>query len=242
MLHVEHLQGLRVGLALSGGSARGIAHIGVIKALDEAGIQPAFVTGTSAGSVVGAGLAAGMDWRRLKKMAQEIFWPSLLNSRGIERFCHQQFPREFSDLALPFAAVATGLSDRQPRVLLSGNLASAINASCALAGVRWPVTREGERLKDGGMSCVLPTQACRELGADFVIASDVWAWSAFARQLGFHRDRARHQWMFPKQYLRSVQVADLVIQPRIPLSGYLPGKASVERLVRAGEEAAKAFL
>jgi NTE family protein len=237
MLDLAQLRSRRIGLALSGGSARGIAHIGVIKALEQAGIQPAIVTGTSAGSVVGAGLAAGMSWPQLEKMAKEIFWPSLLNSRGLEQFCHQQFPSNFSDLALPFAAVATGLSDRQPRVLLSGNLASAINASCALALVRWPVMRDGEKLKDGGMSCVLPAEACRALGADFVIASDVWAWSAFARQLGFGHGRPGHQWMYPRQYLRSVQAADLVIQPKIPLSGYMPGQAAVERLVRAGQEA-----
>lgn len=242
MLDLNHLRSLRVGLALSGGSARGIAHIGVIKALEEAGIRPCVVTGTSVGSLVGAGLAAGMGWQGLTRMANEVFWPSLLNGRGIESFCRQRLPSDFSDLSLPFAAVATAIPDRQTRVLNTGNLASALNASCALAVLRWPVVRDGEKLKDGGISCVLPTEACRKLGAEFVIASDVWGWNAFARQLGFDHSRRRSQWFYPNHYLRSVQSADLVIQPHVPVSGYLPSRSSTERLIRAGEIAAKKAL
>ncbi|MFI5104842.1 MAG: patatin-like phospholipase family protein, partial [Terriglobales bacterium] len=242
MLDLSHLRSLRVGLALSGGSVRGIAHIGVIKALAELGIHPCVVTGTSAGSLVGAGMAAGMGWQGLTAMAHDVFWPSLLNGRGIESFCRQRLPLEFADLSLPFAAVATATADRQPRVLLAGNLASAINASCALVGLRWPVLREGEKLKDGGISCVLPTEACRKLGAEFVIASDVWGWSAFARQLGFDHARRGNQWFYPNHYLQSVQAADLVIQPRVPLTGYVPGRRSTERLIRAGEVATRQIL
>src|SRR5713226_4855961 len=117
MLELNQLRSSRVGLALSGGSARGIAHIGVIKALAEKGIHPCVVSGTSAGSLVGAGLAAGMGWHGLAAMARDIFWPSLLNGRGLENFCRERLPRDFSDLSLPFAAVATALADREPRVL-----------------------------------------------------------------------------------------------------------------------------
>jgi NTE family protein len=72
---LQKLESRRVGLALSGGSVRGIAHIGVIKALSEAGIRPHIVAGTSVGSLVGAGLASGMTWQDLAQMAREVFWP-----------------------------------------------------------------------------------------------------------------------------------------------------------------------
>lgn len=79
-----HLEGRRVGLALSGGSVRGIAHIGIVKALAEYGIKPAVVAGTSVGSIIGAGIAAGMDWQQLKEMAEAVFWPSLLNGGKLD--------------------------------------------------------------------------------------------------------------------------------------------------------------
>ncbi len=75
-LFVRNEAGIRkIGLALSGGSVRGIAHIGVLKALSEAGIQPAIIAGTSVGSLVGAAIAAGLKWPDILKMAREVFWP-----------------------------------------------------------------------------------------------------------------------------------------------------------------------
>ena len=73
-----------MGLALSGGAVRGLAHIGVIKALDEIGIKPRVVAGTSVGSIIGAALAAGKDWREIADMARTIFWPSLLRGQTLE--------------------------------------------------------------------------------------------------------------------------------------------------------------
>ena len=226
-----------IGLALSGGSVRGIAHIGVIKALTESGIQPAVVVGTSVGSLIGAGFAAGMSWHELKRMAEAVFWPSLLNGERLERFCNKYLPSSFADLRLPFAAVATALPAKQTVVLTSGELAPAISASCAMLVVRRPVSLNGYRLKDGGISCVLPSRPCRGLGAEFVVASDVWAFSAFCRGLGLapgHR-RARH--VYPKQYLDAVEAAGLVIQPDIPIRVYVPGCLSVNQLIATGEKA-----
>ncbi|MBZ5522908.1 MAG: patatin-like phospholipase family protein [Acidobacteriia bacterium] len=236
MFRLHDLQSRRVGLALSGGSVRGIAHIGVIKALEEAGIPPQVVSGTSAGSLIGAGLAAGMSWRDLARMAHEVFWPSLLHGRTLERFCSRQFPSDFEGLALPFAAVATIMPSRRPLTLKSGKLASAISASCAIRSRR-RVAREGHMLKDGGLACVLPSAACRELGADFIIASDVWALSAFLRGVGLTHTHSRMQRAWPRQYLHAVREADLLVQPQIPLGVYLPAKVSVERLIAAGEAA-----
>src|SRR5437868_12964525 len=91
----------RIGLALSGGGIRGIAHIGVVKVLAEFGLTPSIVAGTSIGSFIGAGIASGMNWQELAGMARDIFWPSLLHSSSLERFCARRFPLSFAELKIP---------------------------------------------------------------------------------------------------------------------------------------------
>lgn len=236
---LRELREVRVGLALSGGAVRGLAHIGVVKALDEAGVRPTFVAGTSVGSLVGAALAAGMGWREIASMARAVFWPSLLNGRRLERFCSEHLPETFAHLSLPFAAVATAVPSRQTVVMTSGHLASAVSASCAIPALRRPVSRDGMRLLDGGISCVLPTLACRELGAEFVIASDVWELSSLLRSAGCHPSHELKGRAYPFHYRLAVGHADLLVHPRVPLSGYLPGAAAVERMIRVGEQAAR---
>jgi NTE family protein len=223
----------RVGLALSGGGVRGLAHIGVIKALSELGIQPAVIAGTSAGSLVGAGLAAGMDWQELRAMAHAVFWPTLLNGKLLERFCEQQLPATFEQLRYPFAAVTTEFPARRPVILTEGRLASAISASCALRIIRRPVRRAGLKLKDGGYTCVLPAKACRDLGAELVISSDVWELSSLLRAFGCKPEHP----LFPQHYREAVQKTDWLIQPAIPFSSYVPNVTSIERLIAAGERA-----
>jgi NTE family protein len=229
---------LAVGLALSGGSVRGIAHIGVIKALEDSGIAPAVIVGTSVGSLIGAGVASGMSWRELKRMAEAVFWPSLLHGGRLERFCRQYFPPSFADLRLPFAAVATDVRWKRTVVLRTGPLAPAISASCAMRVVRRAVPLDGERLKDGGITCVLPTLECRSLGAEFVIGSDVWEFGAFFRDLGLPHSHRHARRVYPSHYLKSVHGADVLVQPNIPMQAYVPGGVSVEKLIAAGERAA----
>jgi NTE family protein len=221
---------------------RGIAHIGVMKALAEHGIRPSMVVGTSAGSIIGAGIAAGMDWRELKEMAEAVFWPSLLNGGKLEQFCCRHLPPGFSDLSLPFAAIATTLSGKRTVILRTGKLAPAISASCSVRVVRRPVSLNGERLKDGGISCVLPSLECRQLGADFIIGSDVWEYSAFLRsmKLPHHHQRARH--LYPNHYKDAIRGTDMLVQPDIPISVYVPGLISVDRLIAAGEAATRRVL
>jgi NTE family protein len=115
------LQNKRVGLALSGGAVRGLAHIGVIKALREVGIKPAVVTGTSVGSIIGAALAAGMDWREMADMARSIFWPRLLHGKTLEQFSAQHLPATFEHLETRFAAVVTVLPSNKPLTHSSGD-------------------------------------------------------------------------------------------------------------------------
>jgi NTE family protein len=240
---LNSLRDKRVGLALSGGAVRGLAHIGVIKALEEEGIRPAAVTGTSVGSIIGAALAAGMRWQEMAYMAKSVFWPKLLNGKSLERFATKYLPAKFDQLQMPFAAIATHIPANQSVPLTSGDLPSAISASCALRLLRRAVKREGLQLKDGGFSCVLPTQVCRELGAEIVIGSDVWEWSSIMRSLG-HSPTSSH-WSvraYPSHYRSALTHADIHVQPTIPASGYVPGAFAVERMIAVGERATKAAL
>jgi NTE family protein len=226
-----------IGLALSGGSVRGLAHIGVIKALTDFGIRPSIIAGTRAGSLIGAGVAAGLDWSDLARMANSVFWPGLLNGRNLERFCARHLPVTFAHLRLPFAAVATDFQSKRVVTITEGDLASAISASCALRIIRRSVIREGRRLKDGGIVCVLPALVCRELGAEVVISSDVWELSSLSRSLGILPSDPRANRVFPAHYLAALQYTDLLIQPDIPMAGYVPGKNAVGRMIAAGEAA-----
>lgn len=235
---IQLLRSSRVGLALSGGSVRGLAHIGILKALAELGIRPAIITGTSVGSIVGAAVAAGMEWHEIASMARSVFWPGLLHGGRLERFCEKHFPETFAQLSLPFAVLATVLPSKQVITITEGHLASAISASCALRVVRRPVLRMGQRLKDGGIACVLPALACRELGAEFVIASDVWELSSLLRGLGLHPMTPRGQRLYPAHFRNAVRYTDLLIQPAIPTAGYMPVAAAIERMIAAGEQAA----
>lgn len=242
MSGLHHLRSCRVGLALSGGSVRGLAHIGVAKALSDYDIKPSAITGTSAGSLIGAALAAGMTWEEVAALARNVFWPKLLHGESLQRFCTEYLPKTFTDLRIPFAAVATELPTKRTIVITEGDLASAISASCALRVVRRSVRWNGKRLKDGGIACVLPSVACAPLGTEFIIGVDVW-------EIGFLLRRMRiapaHPWadhIYPAHYRAALQQTDLLIQPNIPWSGYLANSQALERMILAGEHAARTAL
>jgi len=242
MIGLHQLRSSRVGLALSGGSVRGLAHIGVVKVLAEAGIRPAVITGTISGSLVGAMLAAGMEWSEIASIARKTFWPRLLHGAMLERFCVEHLPATFAGLKFPFAAIATELPGRRTTIITRGELASAISASCALRGVRRPVTREGIRLKDGGIVCVLPSEACRAMGADFIVGSDVWEVSSLLRGFGIDAHHPQANRTYPSHYHAAVRHTDLLIHPKVPLAGYLPGPVAIERMISAGENATRLAL
>src|SRR5581483_7008286 len=239
---LNQLRSRRIGFALSGGSVRGLAHLGVVKALTETGFTPTIITGTSVGSLIGAMLAAGLKWNEIASLARGVFWPKLLHGEALERFCAEHLPATFSDLKIPFAAVATELPKKRALVIAEGNLASAISASCALRVVRRPVRRAEKRLKDGGICCVLPSEACRLMGADFVVGSDVWEFSSLLRGFGIDPYHSRADRTYPSHYRSAVAETDLLIQPRIPLAGYLPSHAAIDRMISAGENAARLTL
>jgi len=221
---------------------RGLAHIGVVKALSEAGIRPTVITGTSAGSLIGALIAAGMDWSEIASLARKTFWPGLLHGETLERFCAEHLPATFADLKLPFGAITTELPARRAVTITKGELASAISASCALRAVRRPVKREGKRLKDGGIACVLPSEACRAMGADFVVGSDVWEISSLLRGIGIDPHHPRASLTYPSHYHSAVRSTELLICPKVPLAGYLIGPVAIELMILAGEDATRLAL
>lgn len=221
---------------------RGLAHIGIIKALTDAGIRPEVIAGTSAGSLIGAAFAAGMHWEELREMACSVFWPSLLTRSGLERFCSRHLPATFNDLKIPFVAIATALPYKRPLTMSAGPLASALSASCAMRVVRRPVIRNGHRLKDGGIACVLPAAACRNLGAELVIGSDVWELSSALRTLGLDPAHPRTGRAYPAHFRAALRQTDLLIQPDIPAAGYVPGAKAVDLMIEAGERAARRAL
>jgi len=174
-----------VGLALSGGVARGNAHIGVLRVLEQHNIPIDYIAGTSAGSLVAAAYAAGMTVDEITAIARAMRWRDIgrvtISRLGVqsnarmEEFTRARLPvNRFEELRIPLAVVATDLKSGSAVILTEGDVAFAVRASCALPGWYVPVTDEhGRQLVDGGLVANIPTAAVRALGADIVIAVDV---------------------------------------------------------------------
>ncbi|HMG75945.1 MAG TPA: patatin-like phospholipase family protein [Pyrinomonadaceae bacterium] len=178
----------RVGLALSGGAARGMAHIGVLRALEESAIPIDAIAGASAGALVGGLYAAGLSIAQLEAMARKFRWRhmgrmgfsrlGLQSNAPMERFLRANLPiTRFEDLPLPFAALATDLTTGTAVVMRDqGELPFAIRASVCLPAFYVPVRDpDGRLLVDGGLVANLPISYTRDLGADIVIGVDVGA-------------------------------------------------------------------
>jgi NTE family protein len=175
-----------IGLALSGGAARGIAHVGVLRALQDHNIPINCIAGTSAGSLVGGAFASGMTVDEIEALSRSLRWRhlgrltlsrhGLQSNQRLESFIRKRLPKtKFEELAMPFAVVATDLKTGTPVVMRDkGDVAFAIRASCTIPGWYVPVTdSEGRKLVDGGLVSVIPATVARSLGADIVIAVDV---------------------------------------------------------------------
>lgn len=171
-------------MALGGGAAKGFAHIGVIKMLEANGFTPAVVSGTSAGSVVGALYASGMNAFELQEKAVALDEAKIrdlqLSSGGLvlgqklEDYVNEQVQRKPLDrLAKPFVAVATRLEDGERTVFARGNTGQAVRASSSVPGVFQPVSIGKFHFVDGGIVSPVPVDAARQLGADVVIAVDI---------------------------------------------------------------------
>lgn len=176
----------RIGLALGGGAARGFAHVGVIQVLEEAGLHPHYVAGTSAGSLVAALYASGKSPQELRRVAETMEeaeitdWMLPLLNRGalrgeaLAKYVNTQVGgKSIEQMKIPLGIVATDLRNGEVVTFRRGNTGSAVRASSAVPAVFQPV-RIGEReYVDGGLVAPVPVKQAREMGANFVIAVDI---------------------------------------------------------------------
>jgi len=218
---------IRIGLALGGGAAKGFAHIGVIKMLEASGIHPDVVAGTSAGSVVGALYASGMDAFTLQEQAFSLdeakirdvgfFGGGLVKGELLEDYVNTLVnKRPIQGLRLPFAAVATNLQTGDRAVFVSGNTGQAVRASSSIPGVFQPTDINGVPYVDGGVVSPVPVDAARQLGADIVIAVDISAKASRTRPEGMMGVVGQSiTIMGQKLGEQELARADVVIRPKV---------------------------
>lgn len=175
---------IRIGLALGGGAAKGFAHIGVIKMLEANGLRLEVVSGTSAGSVVGALYASGMDAFQMQQQAfaldeakirdVSLFSGGVVKGQKLQDYVNELVgQRPIERMKKPFAAVSTQLETGERTVFTRGNTGQAVRASSSIPGVFEPVSIGRWHYVDGGIVSPVPVDAARQLGADFVIAVDI---------------------------------------------------------------------
>ena len=174
----------RIGLALGGGAARGFAHIGVIQVLEDAGIRPDLVVGTSAGSLVAALYAAGRSGSELARVALAMDesaitdWSfpgrGMIRGDALARYVREQTGgRSIEQLPLPLGIVATDLDNGQAMLFQRGDVGLAVRASSAVPAVFQPVSIGGREYVDGGLVSPVPVRFARQMGAELVIAVDI---------------------------------------------------------------------
>jgi len=171
----------RIGLALGGGFARGLAHVGVLKALEEAGIVPDFIAGTSVGAVIGAAYCSGVSAKELEEIASIVRFKDfarytisrfgLCTNDRMTGFLHRILKvKTFEELRIPLAVTATDFVTGEPMVFTSGKLVDPVRASCAYPGVFLPVQVEGKLMVDGLLGHAVPAQPLKQMGANRVAA------------------------------------------------------------------------
>lgn len=177
----------KIGLALGGGAARGLAHIGVLEVLQKEGIPIDMVAGTSAGAIVGALYAQGKDVDQIKSLAQDF------GSRKLAHFVDPYLPKSgfirgkkiqgllvsyiggirFSDMRIPFACVATDIETGEEVVIDQGSVSEAVRASISIPGIFAVARWKGRYLVDGGVVNPVPVNVLKRMGASFIIAVNV---------------------------------------------------------------------
>jgi len=242
----------RIGLALSGGAARGMAHVGVLRAFVEHQLKIDCIAGTSAGSLVGGAFASGLSVDQIAEIAREMRWRDVgrmtvsrlgvQSNDRLQTYLHEKLPvTRFEELTTQLAVIATDLSTGEAVVLRDhGDVAFAIRASCTIPGWYIPVIdEEGRQLLDGGLVAMIPTVFARAMDADIVIAVDVNAEGAtflgppqsvigiiIQSMLVVQRTVSAHQ----------LREADVVVKPRV---GHIRWDEMnrAEELMKAGYEA-----
>lgn len=242
-----------VALVLGGGGLRGFAHVGALRALEEAGIRPDIVVGTSAGSVVGAAYASGMSAAQIQSAALNLKVSSLLDftwsSGGFLRgdklanwvsgltggVAMERFP-------IRFAAAATDLQSGQAVLITEGSAGRAIQASSAVPGVNVPVAYPAGHLVDGGITSLVPVRFARAMGAEVVIAVDIYCHGPRAQGLAVPTILSRvMQTQSCLLAAAEMAEADVLIAPAVSAPG-MSARDSQQAAIEAGYEAARAAL
>lgn len=244
----------KIGLALGGGFARGLAHVGVLKVFEEEGIPIDFIAGTSVGSVVAASYASGISAKELSEIA------ALVRFKDFSRWTVSRFGlfsndkmglflnkvlrcKTFEELRIPLAIAATDILTGEPAVFTKGNLVDPVRASCAYPGMFLPVNINGRLLVDGLLAHAVPAVPLRDLGAERVVS--VYLAARWVKPHG-----PRHVFDIIGQCFSIAQdkmcgpwkaVSDVVVEPDIGDFGY-DDFARANELVKAGEIAARAAL
>jgi NTE family protein len=242
-----------IAVALGGGGAKGFAHIGVLKMLESHGIKPRIVTGTSAGSFVGAIYASGRSPYQLQEVALALEEADIrdltfskqgfLEGQKLQDYVNRQIGnRLIQQLPLRFAAVATQLDTGAKVAFNRGNTGQAVRASCSIPNVFIPATINGKRYVDGGLVSPVPVSTARDMGADLVIAVDITArpkpgqatslWGLLDQSLNI---------MGMQGLAQELAQADVVIKPAVGGMGVaeLSGR---HQAILEGERAAQAQL
>ncbi len=243
-----------VGIALGGGFARGIAHIGVLKVLEEEGIPVRFVAGTSVGALIGAVYCSGVSAAELEKVAHSCRFTTFArwtvsrygfasNDRMVTFLKRTLQVTNFEQLQIPLGVTATDFNSGEGVVFHSGSIIDPVRASCAYPGMFLPVEIRGRYLVDGMLSHPVPTQPLLEMGAERVLAVHLkgqWAKDGAPRHLfdvigqsfAIAQDQMSHLWR---------SAADVLVEPDVASFAYDDFKHAAE-LIRAGEVAMRKAL
>src|SRR5450631_1970807 len=243
-----------IGVALGGGFARGIAHIGVLKVLEEEGIPVRVVTGTSVGALMGAAYCSGVSLADLEKLAHTVRFTTFArwtlsrcgfasNDRMISFLTRTLKVKTFEELRIPLGVTATDFNTGEGVVFHSGSIIDPVRASCAYPGMFLPVEIRGRYLVDGMLSHPVPTRPLREMGANRVLAVHLrgtWAKGGPPRHLF---DVIGQSFAIAQDAMSSLwkEAADLVIEPDVAGFGYDDFKRADE-LIHVGEVAMRTAL
>ncbi len=251
----------KIGLALGSGGAKGLAHIGVLKALGKEGIEISYIAGTSIGSIIGAYYSAHPSIEKLEafifslnrrkgfKLFDPVLKGGILKGEKISELISEILDgATFDSLRIPFAAVATDMYSAEEVIIRNGNLVKAIRASISVPPVFQSVQYYKKLLADGGLSNPVPVEVVRKMGADLVIAVNVE--SAYFYEPVKKVPVLAGIPMFSVNILRhnltyhSLKNADIIISPSSPYTGlvgwkYFFDNRKAESIIKAGETAAE---
>ena len=243
-----------IGVALGGGFARGIAHIGVLKVLEEEGIPVRMIAGTSVGAIMGAAYCSGLTIAELEEIAHKVRFTTFArwtisrfgfasNDRMVAFLKQHLKVHNFEDLRIPLGVTATDFNTGKGRVFTSGPIIDPVRASCAYPGMFLPVEIHGSWLVDGMLSYPVPTVPLREMGAERVLGVQLKGQWSKTNAPRHYFDVIGQSFAIAQDMMSPVwrNAADLVIEPDVAGFDYDDFKRAGE-LIRVGELAMRAAL